>query len=256
MDTAVLPGSHQVRCPSNTQVPVHPQRCSLRSKHSRRQQRACLSPQASGDTYSATSESTSNQAGLCRDFAVAPDRRHVLLAGAALLSLSSPGAAWSANPASKLLRGALRPELEPQQAVVLMLEAKGTLTELKELAHSPMDSKLRFQSRVLLPGMAKRLRVVGQAAPIVASLVTKEGKEAELSEKYGGTASGPNAADPVYNAIGQVVTISGRTISKQAQVQPQWAENAIDKIDALLGRLPADVVDRAKQLRISRLQMS
>ena len=45
---------------------------------------------------------------------------------------------------------------------------------------------------------------MGMAAPVVAALVTGSSREAELSERYGGSSDGPNAADPVYSAIGRV----------------------------------------------------
>ena len=41
---------------------------------------------------------------------------------------------------------------------------------VQDLAATPMDSQDRFEARRLLPGMAARLRVVGQAAPILAAL--------------------------------------------------------------------------------------
>ncbi len=35
----------------------------------------------------------------------------------------------------------------------------------QDLAATPMDSQVRFEARRLLPGMAARLRVVGQVPP-------------------------------------------------------------------------------------------
>jgi hypothetical protein len=67
-------------------------------------------------------------------------------------------------------------------------------TPCQELAATPADSQQRFNSRVLLPGMAKRLREAGPAAPVVAGQYIAGGdKEATLSVEYGGTASGNDA---------------------------------------------------------------
>jgi len=40
----------------------------------------------------------------------------------------------------------------------------------------------------------------------------------------------------------QIITISGRTIKKEAQADPQLAENAIQKINDLLAMLPQQEV--------------
>ena len=40
----------------------------------------------------------------------------------------------------------------------------------------------------------------------------------------------------------QIITISGRTIKKEAQASPQYAENAIQKINELLAMLPQQEV--------------
>jgi len=50
----------------------------------------------------------------------------------------------------------------------------------------------------------------------------------------------------------QIVTISGRTIRKEAQASPALAESAIRKIEDLLASLPEDVVQKAKELRAQR----
>jgi hypothetical protein len=50
----------------------------------------------------------------------------------------------------------------------------------------------------------------------------------------------------------QIVTISGRTIRKEAQASPELAESAIKKIEDLLASLPQEVVERAKELRSQR----
>ena len=116
---------------------------------------------------------------------------------------------------------------------------------------------------------------VGIAAPIVAA-TTAEGREAALGEQYGGRGGATAAADPVYQAIGQVarmwppqralrpppppppaprqtvgvlaqvVTISGRTIRNEAQASPLLAQLAIERIDALLAQVGASLPCRAR----------
>lgn len=71
------------------------------------------------------------------------------------------------------------------------------------LSQTAEDSQERFVSRRLLPGMAKRLRQVGVAAPVVAALITGD-KEGSLSEMYGGTGTQQSPAVAVYEAIGTV----------------------------------------------------
>ena len=50
----------------------------------------------------------------------------------------------------------------------------------------------------------------------------------------------------------QVITISGRTIRKEAQASPEFAENAIEKINALLDMLPKEDLERAHEIRKAR----
>ena len=52
----------------------------------------------------------------------------------------------------------------------------------------------------------------------------------------------------------QVITISGRTIKKEAQVSPNRAATAVSKIDDLLAALPQDLVSRGKEIRAARRQ--
>lgn len=54
----------------------------------------------------------------------------------------------------------------------------------------------------------------------------------------------------------QVVTLSGRTITKEAQARPELAVSAIEEIDALLAQLPDDLVSKARQARASRASRS
>ncbi|KAK9818083.1 hypothetical protein WJX72_006851 [[Myrmecia] bisecta] len=178
-----------------------------------------------------------------------PSRRQALLLAASALLAAGPA---QANVAQEFVKGYMRPEVETDQAVVKLIDARGTLCELKQLAATPMDSRERFEARRLLPGMAKRLREVGPAAPVVISLVSNLDQEASLSEMYGGKGGEQGLADAVYIAIGQVVTISGRTIRKEAQASPERAEHAIQQIDALLNQLPKNVLSHAEELRSSR----
>ena len=50
----------------------------------------------------------------------------------------------------------------------------------------------------------------------------------------------------------QVVTISGRTIRKEAQAQPELSEIAIRKIEELLAKVPEESVRRAEDMRAQR----
>ena len=50
----------------------------------------------------------------------------------------------------------------------------------------------------------------------------------------------------------KVITISGRTIKKEAQASPTFAENAISRIDDLLAMIPREQIERAQELRKAR----
>ena len=50
----------------------------------------------------------------------------------------------------------------------------------------------------------------------------------------------------------QVVTISGRTIRKEAQAQPELSEVAIERIDELLAKVPKDSKQKAHDFRAQR----
>jgi len=54
------------------------------------------------------------------------------------------------------------------------------------------------------------------------------------------------------SALSQVVTISGRTIKKEAQTDPERARVAIARIETLLNKLPKEELARASQLRLAR----
>lgn len=53
----------------------------------------------------------------------------------------------------------------------------------------------------------------------------------------------------------QVITISGRTIRKQAQASPEYAEAAIECISRLLAACPQEDLDRAQQMRKARMNV-
>ncbi|KAK9842800.1 hypothetical protein WJX74_002574 [Apatococcus lobatus] len=157
-----------------------------------------------------------------------------------------------ANPVQDLIVRQARPELDKDQAIVMLMDAKSTLTELSKLAATPADSQERFRARAILPGMAKRLREVGPAAPIVAAAVSGNLREAGVSKRYGGQAGLQGATDAVYQGIGSVITISGRTIRKEAQATPERADEAIRHIDDLLTQLPAADTAKAIAFRKAR----
>ena len=52
----------------------------------------------------------------------------------------------------------------------------------------------------------------------------------------------------------QVITISGRTIRKQAQASPEFAQNAIDKIEQLLAVCPEQDLAKAQDMRKARVK--
>ena len=52
--------------------------------------------------------------------------------------------------------------------------------------------------------------------------------------------------------VSQVVTISGRTIRKEAQAWPELSETAIEKINELLAKVPEDSVRKAEDYRAHR----
>lgn len=181
-------------------------------------------------------------------------RRAALLAWTA--ALVTP-AALSAAPAwagivGDAARLYLRPDVPTEQAIVALLDVRGVLYELRDIAATPADSKIRFQSRRILPGMAKRLREVQATAPFLVALVQEGNREATLSPLYGGLGNDEEGATPLYEAIGKIVTISGRTIRIEAQDSPERAEKAILQVEALLAKLPADALEMAKETRRMR----
>ncbi|KXZ51009.1 hypothetical protein GPECTOR_14g250 [Gonium pectorale] len=195
---------------------------------------------------------------------VQPPHQHV---GRRSLILSTAGAATAAllgsllgpSPASAdvvkdLLRGYTRPDVGTQDAVVILMDARSTLKEIQGIAATPSDSEERFRARAFWPAYAKRLRAVAEAAPVVAGVVVGAGdKEETLSEYYGGKAAeGAGVADAVYQALGRVLTISGRTIRAEAQASPQAAADAEAAISSFLQKVPTPLLESAQEFRVAR----
>lgn len=186
-------------------------------------------------------------------------RRHLLqhaflvTAAATVLRPAQPA---QADLIRDLVKGYVRPDVAADQAIMQLMDARGTLLELKALAATAPNSQERFEARRVLPGMATRLRQVSSAAPVAAALASGTASEATLSRLYGGSAaegvSELSMAIPVYEAIGRVITISGRTIRKEAQASPKNAEAAISAIEKLLAACPQQDLDQAQNMRKSR----
>ena len=81
------------------------------------------------------------------------------------------------------------------------------------LAETAANSRERFEARRLLPGMAKRLREAGMAAPVVAASVTGWDREIAVSVEYGGQGNEQSITSPVYTAIGQVGCTIGERLA-------------------------------------------
>eukprot|EP01026_Neomeris_dumetosa_P053135 TRINITY_DN4741_c0_g1_i6.p2 TRINITY_DN4741_c0_g1~~TRINITY_DN4741_c0_g1_i6.p2 ORF type:complete len:220 (+),score=21.30 TRINITY_DN4741_c0_g1_i6:213-872(+) len=117
--------------------------------------------------------------------------------------------------------------MEPIDAIVDVIFANNTLQTLKTIAALPKDSDERTQYESYYPGMAKRLRLVAQAAPVVADIVNQQG-ENNLSVKYGGNLEeGQGVVDSLFEAVGRVLTLSGRTIREEARYDPAFAQQGI-----------------------------
>eukprot|EP00955_Chlamydomonas_euryale_P114226 366260-Chlamydomonas_euryale.AAC.33 len=65
-----------------------------------------------------------------------------------------------------------------------------------------------------------------------------------------GATAGP--VDRVYQGLGTVLTISGRTIQGRAQVDPELANDARNAIEEVLGKVPKEVADAAMEFRMAR----
>ena len=177
----------------------------------------------------------------------------------AVLLFSTP--AWQGSAEAGVLENIAkqltRPDdVTPLMATVQLLDAVSTLKVVQALADTPATSKARFKARALLPGLAKRLRPVGPAvAVIVKELGTSE--DQAFTQKFGGAAQTEGAADLVYQAVGQVITISGRTLSDQVlEPNSQLASQARQRILQLIEKVPQDLRKRAQSYRQSRNQQS
>ena len=123
--------------------------------------------------------------------------------------------------------------------------------QLQEIASSPPDSDLRFHTRALLPGFAKRLRAVGQAAPVVAALATGADRNAVISAAFGGdSASADSPAESVFVAVGSILNYSGSGLQPDALRGPGLAAAGVAALDKLLALLPRQTVEEAQQLRV------
>ncbi|GIL82219.1 hypothetical protein Vretimale_7194 [Volvox reticuliferus] len=159
--------------------------------------------------------------------------------------------------AADVLRDALReftrPDVSAKDAVVILLDAQSTLREIQGIAITSPNSQERIRARAFWPAYAKRLRAVAEAAPVVARVVIgASDKEETLSEYYGGKAEGTGAADAIYQGLGRVLTISGRTIRQEAQDAPDAAAGAERAIDNFLRQVPPLLLAEAKQFRLER----
>jgi hypothetical protein len=238
-----LVGAKMPSCSSRIAVPARTQLVVPANIARHRSQTVCQSSSRPHVGPSVPNEATAS----------AP-RRVVLLSGAALIAqLLGPQRSSAMEWVGlDVARKVLRPVGEPEQAaIVALLDARSTLKELAALAATPLDSEQRFRSRYLLPGYAKYLREVATSAPVIEEALSGD-VEATLSEKYGGKGLDSGLTDPVYEAIGRVLTISGRTIKKEAQVDPALAQQANDAISTFLSYVPADKVDAAQEFRIQR----
>eukprot|EP00878_Enallax_costatus_P005028 GHUV01005288.1.p1 GENE.GHUV01005288.1~~GHUV01005288.1.p1 ORF type:complete len:236 (+),score=37.94 GHUV01005288.1:223-930(+) len=187
--------------------------------------------------------------------AVAISRRSLLSmsqSAALLLAAFSSVPVAHANPLEDVARQLTRPEITPLEAAVALLDARSTLRDMQSLVGSSPDSRDRFNGRKLWPAYAKWLRPVGPSAPVAAAVIAGSDVESTLSAQYGGTGDGNAEVDAVYVALGKVLTISGRTIRDEAQVDVQLAKDAEVAIDAVINKLPTDLVNQAQQFRIAR----
>eukprot|EP00892_Ulva_mutabilis_P002477 jgi/Ulvmu1/1222/UM109_0020.1 len=175
-------------------------------------------------------------------------RRAVLLTGAVTASQLPAYADYT----SQLAQFTAPKGITPVNAVVQLLDAASVLKTVQELADTPADSELRFRSRALLPGYAKRLRDVG---PAVSTLLSTDGllDTTQISSRYGGEAEGITPADELLKCIGATITISGRTL-KPEPLEPgsQVATASRDAVLLFLESVPQQLKDEAQAFRIER----
>ncbi|GMH35848.1 hypothetical protein BSKO_03716 [Bryopsis sp. KO-2023] len=163
--------------------------------------------------------------------------------------------ATKANLLQDFTKVIARPDVDDATALVMLLDARGVLLEVNALALTPRDSDLRKEYNSFLPGMARRLRDVGRAAPALAASLTGVTKDGTLSDAYGGDAGaeeGSGLVDPIFIAVGKVLTSSGRGIERAALVLPELSENAVSAINTFLDKVPKEQIDKAQEFRQSR----
>eukprot|EP00803_Ostreobium_quekettii_P008215 evm.model.scf_449.1 EVM.evm.TU.scf_449.1 scf_449:3087-5241(-) len=149
----------------------------------------------------------------------------------------------------------LIPDVDLEEALVALLDARAVLLYVKNVSETPMDSEERRMSNRYLPGVAKRLQKIGPAAPTVAAAVLGTNREGTLSAAYGGVADGEanrGGAEPIFVAVGKVLNRSGGGIRPEALASPMLAQEAMDAISQLLDKVPAETVAMAEDLRQAR----
>ena len=95
---------------------------------------------------------------------------------------------------------------------------------------------------------------VQDAAPSALSLIGSDA-EASLGSRYGGDAGEEIGEElgAVYKGVGQVLTISGRTIKAEAiEEGVTICGDAASAIDVFLGLLPSEAIDQAMERRRKR----
>lgn len=81
-------------------------------------------------------------------------QRRAVLAAAILLpplTIARPPAALADTILQDTTRRFLRPDVQPPEAVLKLLNAQAALREMRTLAATPLDSEERFHSRNRLP---------------------------------------------------------------------------------------------------------
>ncbi|KAG2492626.1 hypothetical protein HYH03_009042 [Edaphochlamys debaryana] len=182
--------------------------------------------------------------GLPGDAQAWTTRRSALLsllsAPAAAALLLSPGRALAADPAV-------------QDAIVILMDARSTLRTIQSIAATPLDSEERFRARAFWPAYAKRLRAVAGAAPVAGAAALGVSDKAEaMGVPFGGKAEGAGLVDPVFVSLGRVLTISGRTITAEAQAEPGPAKAAEEAVEGVLSKVPQPLLDAAQAFRVER----
>lgn len=193
--------------------------------------------------------SCSASRGAAVEKAAEPSRRAVMqgLVTVAAASLAGPA---HAGVAEDLLKAQLRPEVDTIDAVVKLLDARGALVAIKDIAELPAKSEGRVASWRYVPAYARRLREVGKAAPVVGALVTgAAGKEAAVSEQFGGDAGATSIVDPLFMSVGQVLNYSGLGVRDEALATPEASRLALAAIEDLLGKVPAAIMSAAREKR-------